>query len=93
MGVILPNPGLSGGGQVGSRGGARRSLRACPDRCAAEAACFNRALQECNAEASHFAFFDDSLTNVTAARSLRMKAFHVKGLQEVRCALAAEGWL
>lgn len=47
--------------------------------------CFTRALEECSAEASHVAFFDDSLTNVTAARSLGMKAFHVNGLQEVRC--------
>jgi HAD superfamily hydrolase (TIGR01509 family) len=58
-----------------------------------DVACFARALQECRAEASHVAFFDDSLTNVTAARSLGMQAFHVNGLQEVRCALAAEGWL
>lgn len=58
-----------------------------------DVACFARALQECNAEASRVAFFDDSLTNVTAARSLGMKAFHVNGLQEVRCTLEAEGWL
>jgi glucose-1-phosphatase len=56
-------------------------------------ACFARALRECNAEASCVAFFDDSLTNVTAARSLGMKAFHVNGLQEARCALSTEGWL
>lgn len=58
-----------------------------------DVACLARALQECNAEASHVAFFDDSFPNVTAARSLGMRAFQVNGLQEVRCVLAAEGWL
>lgn len=58
-----------------------------------DVACFALALQECNAEASQVAFFDDSLANVTAARTLGMEAFHVNGLQEVRSALVAEGWL
>jgi glucose-1-phosphatase len=58
-----------------------------------DAACFTRALQECNVNASAVAFFDDSLTNVAAARALGMRAFHVNGLVEVQRTLAAEGWL
>ncbi len=56
-------------------------------------ACFRRALQECRAEPSHVAFYDDSLVNVTAARALGIRAFHVNGLEELRAALDAEGWL
>jgi putative hydrolase of the HAD superfamily len=55
--------------------------------------CFKRALKECNAIASEVAFFDDSLVNVTAARSLGIEAFHVNGLAEVQCALSEKGWL
>jgi len=55
--------------------------------------CFRRALQECNTTAGEVAFFDDSLTNVTAARSLGIEAFHVNGLSEVRHSLADMGWL
>jgi HAD superfamily hydrolase (TIGR01509 family) len=55
--------------------------------------CFRRAFQECNTTAGEVAFFDDSLTNITAARSLGIEAFHVNGLSEVRYALAMRGWL
>ena len=55
--------------------------------------CFRRALQECNATVGEVAFFDDSLTNVTAARSLGIEAFHVNGLTEVRRSLKESGWL
>ncbi len=55
--------------------------------------CFRRALQECNTTAGEVAFFDDSLTNVSAARSLGIEAFHVNGLSEVRHALAEREWL
>lgn len=58
-----------------------------------DAACFAQALQKCGAEPSEVAFFDDSLTNITAARALGMLAFHVNGLAEVEQALAAEGWV
>ncbi|WEN14886.1 HAD-IA family hydrolase [Rhodanobacter sp. AS-Z3] len=57
-----------------------------PDR-----ACFTRALQECGVEARSVAFFDDTLTNVEAARDLGMTAFHVNGLDGVRLALKACG--
>ncbi len=59
-----------------------------PDR-----GCFARALQECNTTAGEVAFFDDSLTNVTAARALGIEAFHVNGISEVRHALVERGWL
>jgi len=55
--------------------------------------CYIRALRECNAAIGDVAFFDDSLTNVLAARSLGIAAFHVNGLQEVHRTLVAEGWL
>lgn len=55
--------------------------------------CFRKALQECNTTVGQVAFFDDSLTNITAARSLGIEAFHVNGLSEVRHALAERGWL
>jgi putative hydrolase of the HAD superfamily len=58
-----------------------------------DAACFDRALKECDVDASSVAFFDDSLTNVDAARAFGLRAFHVNGLAEVRSALAKEGWL
>jgi glucose-1-phosphatase len=57
-----------------------------------DAACFTRALQECKVVASAVAFFDDSMTNVAAARVLGLRAFHVNGLEELRLTLAAEGW-
>ena len=50
-------------------------------------ACFMRALQECGVEARDVAFFDDSQTNVEAARDLGMTAFHVNGLDGVRLGL------
>lgn len=56
-------------------------------------ACFERALQECQARPSQVAFFDDSLVNVTSARTLGIRAFHVNGLEELGVALDAEGWL
>jgi glucose-1-phosphatase len=55
--------------------------------------CFRRALQECSTTAGEVAFFDDSLTNVAAARSLGIEALHVNGLSEVRSALEQRGWL
>jgi glucose-1-phosphatase len=55
--------------------------------------CFARALQECNTTVAEVAFFDDSITNVAAAESLGIMAFHVNGLSEVRSTLAARGWL
>ena len=58
-----------------------------------DAACFTQALQKCRTEPSAVAFFDDSLTNITAARALGMLAFHVNGLAEVKQALASEGWV
>jgi len=39
------------------------------------------------------AFYDDSFANVAAARTLGIRAFHVNGLDELRSALDAEGWL
>jgi len=54
---------------------------------------FLRALQECNATRGEVAFFDDSLANVDAARSLGIEAFHVNGFDEVRLTLAERGWL
>lgn len=58
-----------------------------------DAACFARALRECNVDATDAAFFDDSRVNVEAARESGLRAFHVNGLVEVREALSAEGWL
>jgi putative hydrolase of the HAD superfamily len=58
-----------------------------------DAACFARALRECDVEAKDTAFFDDSITNVEAARKFGLRTFHVNGLEEVRQALASEGWL
>ena len=58
-----------------------------------DAACFARALRECEVEAKDAAFFDDSLLNVQAARKFGLRAFHVNGLAEVRHTLTAEGWL
>jgi glucose-1-phosphatase len=55
--------------------------------------CFRRALQECRATAGEVAFFDDSLTNVSGARSLGIEALHVNGLSEVRNSLSERGWL
>lgn len=55
--------------------------------------CFRRALQECKVAASEVAFFDDSITNVTGARSLGIESFHVNGLSEVRRSIAQSGWL
>jgi putative hydrolase of the HAD superfamily len=55
--------------------------------------CFRRALRECNTSAGEVAFFDDALVNVTAARSLGIKAFHANGLAEVRHTLEQRGWL
>ncbi len=56
-------------------------------------ACFERALQECGVKPFQAAFFDDSFANVAAARTLGIRAFHVNGLDELRAALAGEGWL
>jgi putative hydrolase of the HAD superfamily len=58
-----------------------------------DALCFERALQECRATPESVAFFDDSLENVLAARSLGLQAFHVCGLAEVNRALLQSGWL
>ena len=58
-----------------------------------DAGCFMAALKACNATAGEAVFFDDSLTNVTAARALGITAFHVNGLPEVRRTLADQGWL
>lgn len=58
-----------------------------------DAACFAAALEACGAQPSAVAFFDDSVTNVAAARAVGMRAFHVNGLSEVANALASEGWL
>jgi putative hydrolase of the HAD superfamily len=58
-----------------------------------DAACFARALQECGVEATDAVFFDDSLTNVDAAREFGLRAFHVNGLAEVRQTLESQGWL
>ena len=58
-----------------------------------DAACFARALRECDVDATATAFFDDSFINVEAARKFGMRAFHVNGLSELRRALIAEGWL
>jgi len=55
--------------------------------------CFKRALRECNTRVGEVAFFDDSLTNVIAARELGIEAFHVNGLSEVRHLLLEKGWL
>ena len=55
--------------------------------------CFRSALRECAATPAEVAFFDDSLTNVIAARALGIQAFHVNGLAEVQRSLAASGWL
>jgi glucose-1-phosphatase len=55
--------------------------------------CFRKALQECKTTTGEVAFFDDSLTNVSAARSLGIEAFHVNGLSEVRHSLAEQRWL
>lgn len=55
--------------------------------------CFERALQACDTTAREVAFFDDSLTNVAAARSLGIESFHVNGLPEVRDVFEAMGWL
>jgi putative hydrolase of the HAD superfamily len=58
-----------------------------------DAQCFSTALRACNAAASDVAFFDDSLMNVRAARSLGIESFHVNGLSEVQRTLAEKGWL
>jgi len=55
--------------------------------------CFETARQACRATAGEVAFFDDSITNVTAARALGFAAFHVDGLEEVRRVVADMGWL
>jgi len=55
--------------------------------------CFETALKVCKTSASDAAFFDDSLANVLAARSLGIEAFHVNGLSEVRHELTQRGWL
>ena len=58
-----------------------------------DAQCYERALQECGVESSQVAFFDDSLANVSAARELGIRAFHVNGLEELRAVLVAQSWL
>lgn len=58
-----------------------------------DAECFRKALRECGATAGEVAFFDDSVTNVAAARSLGIESFHVNGIAEVRQALVSRGWL
>lgn len=57
-----------------------------PDR-----SCFLRALRECKVEARHVAFFDDSISNVEAARDLGMMASHVNGLDDLKLSLEANG--
>ena len=59
-----------------------------PDR-----ACFERALRECDVEASEVLFFDDAITNVLAAKCLGMRAVHVNGFEELKLALRIEGVL
>ena len=58
-----------------------------------DAQCFWRALKECRATAGEVAFFDDAITNVTAARSLGIESFHVNGFSEVQRSIAQSGWL
>jgi len=58
-----------------------------------DAGCFAEALRHCNVDAADAAFFDDSYVNVEAARRFGLRAFHVNGLEEVRSALLAQGWL
>lgn len=53
--------------------------------------CFNRAFLKCGVEAEDVVFFDDSLTNVLAARALGVRAFHVDGFREVVHVLENEG--
>ena len=55
--------------------------------------CFERALQECRANRESVAFFDDSLENVLAARSLGLQSFHVCGIAQVNHVLLQSGWL
>lgn len=57
-----------------------------------DAACFQSALRACGAPIDEVAFFDDSLTNVIAARTLGIEAFHVNGVGEVKQSLASKGW-
>jgi len=49
-----------------------------------DAACFQRALAECEKDAGEVIFFDDALPNVAAARSCGIQSFHVRGFDEVR---------
>jgi putative hydrolase of the HAD superfamily len=52
---------------------------------------FLRALDECAVEAHEVWFFDDALSNVEAAESVGMRAFHVDGFEALKETLVREG--
>jgi len=51
------------------------------------------ALERLRVAAADVVFFDDVAANVTAARDLGIRAFQVRGVEDIRSALAAEGLL
>jgi len=51
------------------------------------------ALARLNVAAADVVFFDDLKANVAAALDLGIRAFQVNGVEDIRSALAAEGWL
>ena len=54
---------------------------------------FQLTLSRLGVEPGRVAFFDDSAANVEAARATGMRAFHVRGIDQVRATLAREGML
>ena len=49
---------------------------------------FLGALEECNVSAADVFFFDDSLPNVEAGRTVGIRSFHVEGLTQLKVILA-----
>lgn len=58
-----------------------------------DAACFRRALTECETAADEVLFFDDAIPNVEAARSCGIRAFHVRDFDDVRLKIEELGLL
>lgn len=58
-----------------------------------DAAVYQHVQRELGVAAERIAFFDDNIECVEAARRAGWQAFHTKGLDQVRAALRANGWL
>ncbi|AXE33792.1 hypothetical protein DK843_05340 [Chromobacterium phragmitis] len=58
-----------------------------------DAAIYRHVQDTLGAAPEAIAFFDDNIECVEAAQAQGWQAFHTKGLEQVRAALAAQGWL